>query len=119
MRNEIFEDWRNSPAPMRTSERSRTIASTLLRLRASRAVRRTEPAYSSASVTKAMSPSFHSNPDPTGAAISITWSRAPKKAPKSSATGGVNAYSAKYCCIVSRRPALSAMIATRNGVDDR
>ena len=49
-------------SPMRTSDRSRTIASTFVRFAASRAARRTTPAYSSASVTNASPASGHANP---------------------------------------------------------
>ena len=55
-------------SPMRTSERSRTIASTLVRRAASRRPRRTMFAYSSASVTNASFACGHRKPACSGAA---------------------------------------------------
>ncbi len=101
---------------MRTSERSRTIASTLERRADSRALRRTTFAYSSASVTNASLAFGHAKPEASGAAASDTRSLPRANAEKSSTSVGRNPYSAKYCCIVSRRPALSATIATRASV---
>ncbi len=54
-------------SPMRTSERSRSIASTFERRAASRLPRRTTPAYSSASVTNASRAAGHAKPACNGA----------------------------------------------------
>src|SRR4029079_8785575 len=58
----------------------------------------------------------HAKPEASGAAASDTLSAPRANAAKSSTSVGRNPYSAKYCCIVSRRPALSATIATRASV---
>ena len=93
-------------SPIRSSDRSRTIVSTLLRvlLRACRRARTRAWRYSSVSV---------SMEDRRLARVEAGVQRATQSAnaesalakPHPSTTSGLKPYSAKYCCIVSRRPA--------------
>ena len=106
-------------SPMRTSERSRSIASTLLR-RASRLPGRAHDAGVELGLGDQRDVGL--GPDETGVqrARDQRGARvAGNESAQSATTAGLNPYSAKYCCMVSRRPRLSAAINTRSRVEVR